>query len=155
MLLKSQLRWPERDSRMKDYPLLKIVLYGRLSTGNRGTEASKRRYKESLKKFFSTCHIDHSQWSTVATDRGTWRHIIHQAVLFFGDSFKINLREKRRRRKYRIVSAVVPDVTFNSSHCDHACLSRIGLVSHKRACCRHGKPLSYKLRLQSEAKTEE
>ena len=69
MLMKSQLRWAEHVSRMGDYRLPKMVLYGKLSTGHRDRKAPKARYEDSLKKSLSTCHIDHSQWSTLAADR--------------------------------------------------------------------------------------
>ena len=69
MLLKSQLRWAGHVSRMEDHRLPKIALYGELSTGNRDRGAPKKRYKDSLKKSLSACHIDHQQWCTLAADR--------------------------------------------------------------------------------------
>ena len=60
MLMKSQLRWAEHVSRMGDYRLPKMVLYGELSTGHSDRQAQKKCYKESLKKLLNTCHIDHS-----------------------------------------------------------------------------------------------
>ena len=138
MLLKSQLRWAGHVSRMDDHRLPKIVLYGELSTGHRDRGAPKKRFKDSLKKSLGACHIDHSQWSTLAVDRDTWRHIIHQAASSFEDSRKNNLRDKRHKRKTCVASAVIPDVTFVCSRCGRTCLSRIGLVSHERACSRRG-----------------
>ena len=70
MLMKTQLRWAGHVSRMEDHRLPKIVLYGELSTGHRDRGAPKKRYKDSLKKSLSTCHIDHRQWSALAADRG-------------------------------------------------------------------------------------
>ena len=142
MLLKSQLRWAGHVFRMGDHRLPKIALYGELSTGHRDRGAPKKRYKDSLKKSLGACHIDHRQWSTLAADRVTWRHIISQAVSSFEDSHKNNLKEKRRMRKNREASAVVPEVTFDCSRCGRTCLSRIGLVSHERACSRRGQPPS-------------
>ena len=72
MLMKTQLRWAGHVSRMEDHRLPKIVLYGELSTGHRDRGAPKKRYKDSLKKSLSTCHIDHRQWSALAADRGAW-----------------------------------------------------------------------------------
>ena len=118
-----------------------MIMYGELSTGHRDKGASKRRYKNSLKKPLSTCHLDHSQWSTLAADQGTWRHIIHQTASFFKDFRRVNLKEKPCRRKNRDASTVVLDRTFNCSRCGRTCLSRIGLTSHERAFCRRGNPL--------------
>ena len=143
ILLKSQLRWTGHVSRMDNHRLPKIALCGELSTGHRNRGAPKKRYKDSLKKSLGACHINHSQWSTLAADRVTWRHIIHQAVSFFEDSRKNNLKEKRRRRKnIEASTTTVPGVTFDCSRCGRTCLSRIGLVSHERACSRRGQPAS-------------
>jgi len=142
MLLKSQLRWAGHVSRMEEHRLPKIALYGELSTGHRDRGAPKKRYKDSLKKSLGACHIDHRQWSTLAADRQAWRHTVHQAVSSFEDSRRSNLKEKRRMKKDREASAAVPDQTFDCSRCGRTCLSRIGLVSHQRACSRRGQPLS-------------
>ena len=143
ILLKSQLRWAGHVSRMDVHRLPKIALYGELSTGHRNRRALKKQYKDSLKKSLGACHIDHRQWSALAADRITWRHIIHQAVSSFEDSRKNNLREKHCRRKNREAStATVPGMTFDCSRCGRTCLSRIGLVSHERACSRRGQPPS-------------
>ena len=137
MLLKSQLRWAGHVSRMEDHRLPKIALYGELSTGHRERGAPKKRYKDSLKKSLGACHIDHHQWSTLAADRQAWRHTVHQAVSSFEDSRRTHLKEKRRRRKER-ESQQPPEQTFDCSRCGRTCLSRIGLVSHQRACSRRG-----------------
>ena len=46
LLLKSQLRWAGHVTRMQDYRLPKIALYGELSSGHREVGAPKKRYKE-------------------------------------------------------------------------------------------------------------
>ena len=50
----------------------KIVLYGELSTDHHHRGLSKKRYNDSLKKTLGACHIDHHQWSTLASDRQAW-----------------------------------------------------------------------------------
>ena len=142
MLMKSQLRWAGHVSRMGDYSLPKMILYGELSTGHLDRGGPKKRYKNFLKKLLSTCHIDHSQWSTLAADRGTWRHIIHQAAFSFEDYCRINLKEKRCRRKNCDASTIVLDIIFICSRCGGTCLSRISLLSHERACSRRWNPSS-------------
>ena len=148
MLLKAQLRWAGHVSRMEDHHLPKITLYGELSSGQRDRGAPKKRYKDSLRKYLGVCHIDCSQWSALAADRAAWRYTVHQAVSSFEASRKEDLREKRRRRKIRAVSTATsePGQTFDCSHCGRTCLSRIGLVSHQRACSRRGQPPLFNLR---------
>ena len=142
MLLKSQLRWAGHVFRMEDHRLPKITLYGELSTGHRDIGGPKKRYKDSLKKSLGACHIDHRQWSTLAADREDWRLTVHRAVSSFEDSRMDGLKERRRKRKERTATAAVPEKTFDCSHCGRICLSRIGLVSHQRACSRRGHPPS-------------
>ena len=60
--------------------LLKIALYGKLSTSYCDRRAPKKRFKDSLKKTLSTCHIDHYQWSTLTVDRQAWPRSVHQVV---------------------------------------------------------------------------
>ena len=74
MLLKIQLRWAGHVSRMEDHRLLKIILYGKLSSGLRNRGAPKKRYKDNRKKSLGACNISHLEWTTLAEDRGTWRY---------------------------------------------------------------------------------
>ena len=57
MLLKSRLRWTGYVSRMEDYRLPKIVMYGELATGHRHVETPETRFKDGLKKFLGASHI--------------------------------------------------------------------------------------------------
>ena len=136
MILKYQLRWAGHVSRMEDHRLPKIVLYGELSTGHRERGAPKKRFKDSLKRSLTTCNIDHKQWSDLAADRVAWRHTIHQAAAQFEADRRNSLKDKRQRRKAPAASTTTPDITFPCRHCSRPCLSRIGLVSHERACSR-------------------
>ncbi|KAJ7414990.1 hypothetical protein WISP_80188 [Willisornis vidua] len=58
MLMRTQLRWARHISRMEDHRLLKIVLYGELTTSCHKRGAPKKRYKDSLKQHLSLDHID-------------------------------------------------------------------------------------------------
>ncbi|KAJ8021516.1 hypothetical protein HOLleu_38750 [Holothuria leucospilota] len=97
MLIKSQLR-VGHVSRMADHRLPRIITYGELSTGHRDRWQPKKRYKVCLRKILSTFNIDYHQWSTLAADRGTWRHTTQEAV-----SFEMNRRasldDKRQKTK--------------------------------------------------------
>ena len=110
--MKAQLRWAGHVSRMEDHRLPKIALYGELSSGHRDRGAPKKRYKDTLKKSLSACHIDHRQWSALAADRDAWRRTIHQSVSSFENNRRATLVEKRSRRKNRVATAPTPDTTF-------------------------------------------
>ena len=123
---------------LEGHRLLKIALYGELSTGHCDGGVPKKRYKDSLKKILGSCHIDYHQWSTFAVDRQLWRRTVHH-VSTLENSRWANLKEKRRRRKIRGASTAILDQTFNCSRCSRTCQSRIDLVSHQRACSRPGQ----------------
>ncbi|KAI8491008.1 hypothetical protein Bbelb_314270 [Branchiostoma belcheri] len=114
MLLKIQLRWAGHVSRMEGHGLPMIVLYGELSTGQRNRGAPKKRFKDCprrsiSRKSLSSCNIDHSQWSALATDRAVWRHTVHESVSAFERRRRTALKEKRSKRKNRTVTAPTPD----------------------------------------------
>ncbi len=140
MVLKVQLRWAGHVSWMEKHRLPKIVLYGELSSAYRNIGAPRKRYKDSLKKSLTACCIDHRQWATRAADRDSWQRTVQQAFSLFEDTRRASIEDIRRRRKKRVPPAPILDQTFTCSHCDRTCLSRIGPVSHQRACRKRGCP---------------
>ena len=143
MLLKCQLRWAGHVTRMEEHLLPKIIVYGELSAGHRDRGTPKKRYKNCLKKSPKSCNIDLHQLTTIAAERDGWRHTVHTAVKNV-ETFRCEaLKEKRQQRKTRAAATLEnpnPDQTFKCRHYPRAYLSRIGLVSHKRACSRRGRP---------------
>ncbi|KAJ7405485.1 hypothetical protein WISP_139280 [Willisornis vidua] len=137
MLLRMQLRCTGHVSRMEDHHLLKIVLYGELTTGCRKREALKKRCKDSLKQHLSLGHIDCHQWSTLASNRDSWRHTIHDAAASFENAQRVSLEEKRQHRKNRS-SPISPKETFHCVFCDQTCLSPISLFCHQHASSKGG-----------------
>ena len=142
MILKYQLRWAGHVSRMEDHRLPKIVMFSELSSGQRERGAPKKRFKDSLKKSLTACNIDHRQWSDLAANRVAWRHTIHEAAAQFEVDRKNSLKDKRQRRKACAASTTTPNISLPCSHCSRPCLSRIDLVSHKRACSRRQRGLT-------------
>ena len=140
MLLKIQLRWAGHVARMDDHRLPKIILYGELSSGLRNRGAPKKRYKDTLKKSLGACNISHLEWTTLAEDRGAWRRTISKAASSFESSRRSAIEEKRQRRKNSAATTPNPDQTFTCCHCNRTCRSRIGLISHERACRKRGLP---------------
>ena len=122
----------------------KVVLYGELSTRHRDRGAPKKRYQVCLKKSLIVCHIDCQQWSDKAVDRDAWRHTVHKAASLFEENRRDSLKDKRQRRKAQAASTTEnPDLTYMCRHCTRTCLSRIGLLSHERACSRRGQQPSW------------
>ncbi|XP_069778346.1 uncharacterized protein [Narcine bancroftii] len=127
-LLKIKLRWVGHVSRMEDHRLPKIVLYGKLSTSHRDRGDQRRGLKKSL----GACHIDHRQWADITSNRVSWRLTVRRAATSFEEDQRAHLTVKRQRRKNPTPNPNQP--IFPCIRCNHICLSRIGLVSHKRAC---------------------
>ena len=138
MLLKIQLHWAGHVSRMADHRLPKIILYGELSSGLRNRGASKKRCKDTLKKSLGACNISHHEWITLAKDCGAWRRTISKAASSFESFRRSAIEEKRQRRKNSTATTPNPVETFTCCHCNWTCRSRIGLISHKRACRKRG-----------------
>ena len=134
-LLKTQLGWAGHVFRMADHRLPKIVL----SSGCRNRGAHRKRYKDMLKKALKVCNINPHQWTTQAADRNAWRHTIRQATSAFKASRRASLEEKRARRKNSVRAESSTNQTFPCSHCGLICRSRIGCISHLRACTRCGQ----------------
>ncbi|KAL0195131.1 hypothetical protein M9458_008703, partial [Cirrhinus mrigala] len=118
LLLRTQLHWAGHVSRMEDYRLAKIILYGELATGHRDRGAPKKRYKDCLKKSLNACHIDHRQWSSIVADRATWSSTIQRAATFFEESRRISLKDKGLRKKNS--DAATQNQTFPCTHCGRA-----------------------------------
>ncbi|KAJ7419593.1 hypothetical protein WISP_52978 [Willisornis vidua] len=111
---------------MEDHRHLKIALCGELASGCHKRGALKGRYKDSLKQHLSLGHIDCYQWSTLAYNRDSWRHTVHDTAASFENACTVSLEKKRQRRKNRPLP-ISPREMFRCAFCDQTCLSRIGL----------------------------
>ena len=95
MLLKIQLCWAGHVARMEDHRLPKIMLYSELSFSLRNREATKKHYKDTLKKSLGACNIIHLEWATLAEDCGAWRCTISKATSSFKSSRRSAIEEKQ------------------------------------------------------------
>ena len=139
--LKSDLRWAGHVSRVNDYRLPKMVLYGELSTGHCDRGVLKRLHINSLNKCLNTCHIDLASgilWVPTTAFGTTSSTRLPPLLRIIAKPIE---RKKSRKKKYWKASAVIPDVTFYYSLCGRPCLSRIDLASHEHACSILGNPL--------------
>ena len=136
LLLKSQMRWVGHVSRMEDCRLPKMVFYGELKTGWRERGAPNKRYKDNFKNALINCRINQDHWAEVASDRDLWRQSVHRAVTSFEENRIQASKEKRRKRKEHAATPTdtAKNTVYVCSNCNRACLSQIGLFSHKRKC---------------------
>ena len=91
------------------------------SPGLRNRGAPKKRFKDTLKMPLGACNISHLEWTTLAKDRGTWRHTINKAASSFKSSQRTAIEEKRQRRKNSAATTPNPDETFTRCHCNWTC----------------------------------
>ncbi|KAJ7420657.1 hypothetical protein WISP_46995 [Willisornis vidua] len=95
MLMRTQLHWAGHVSRREDHRLPKIVLYGELATSCCKRGAPKRRYKD----FLSLGHTDCHQWSTLVSNRDSWRYTIHDAAASFENACRVSPDEKTTQKE--------------------------------------------------------
>ena len=133
-VLKNRLRWLGHVSRMDQDRLPLITLYGELSLGHRDVGLPKKRYKDLLKSSLSSCSIDQSTWYQLASNRADWRKRVFDGVSTFESERKAQAAEKRKRRKDNTAIKPIVNQSYSCSFCSRVCLSRIGLISHERAC---------------------
>ncbi|KAJ7412551.1 hypothetical protein WISP_95712 [Willisornis vidua] len=86
------------------------LLYGELATSCCKRASPKKRYKESLKQHLSLGHIDCHQWSTLASNRDSWRHTIHDAAASFENALKVSLEKKRTQKEPFLANIAKGDV---------------------------------------------
>ena len=142
MLVKTQLCWAGHVSRMKDYHLPKIDLHGELASGHRTRGASKKRYKDALKKrtrvHATSDPLSGLPWKrTVALCDTPLKELLKPWKKFAEPPYK----RRNRGGIFKDKAAVkpTPNETFSCRHYKRAFLSRIGLISNERACRRRGQ----------------
>ena len=104
ILLQVQLRWAGHITKMEDVRLPKAILFSGLQEGKSDRGASRKRYKDQLKRQLAQEGISHQSWQQEASDRDSWRPSVRKASCQFeAERFKA-AKEKRRRQKERAAS---------------------------------------------------
>lgn len=138
LLRKSRLRWLGHVNRMAPERLPRQVLYGELATGTRAVGRPKLRYKDVCKATLKDFHIEINSWQNISLDRNLWRHATHNGMkAYAGDLEQRHQIRRTRRHESRNGRNSAENVQFVCVVCQRACLSRIGLISHERACRRN------------------
>ena len=154
---KMQLRWAGHVARMSDDRNPKQLLVGELTIGTRTVGRPLLRWKDSLKDTLKQSNISTTQWQDTATDRSTWRRSIHDGLMLYDESRRQrNATKRARRHRARNATSSARNATSSARnatssqdaymcrHCGKTCSSRIGILSHERACnkqrhrCQHG-----------------
>ena len=132
--IRHQLRWTGHVIRMPDNRIPKQMLYGQLKEGKRTQGGQRKRYKDNIKGNLKKCHIDPRTWEEKATDRTTWRNLVHEGAARYNDDLRRAAHEKRRLRKEKATTKPAQSnpttTTFPCPHCTRIIGSRIGLYAH-------------------------
>ena len=114
---------------------LELFFFGRTQQRQAWQRCSCRYYKNQLKRQLAQAGVDHKAWQTLALDRIEWRSTNKRAAQQFEDSRVNTAKEKRKHRKESANQAMsCSNQTFPCSTCSRIFKSRIGLISHQRAC---------------------
>ena len=131
MIQERQLRWTGHVTRMDHSRLPKAVFYSELQRGKRPRGRPKLRYKDTLERTLKACRIDVED-KTVC--RSQWRQIIRTGTAVSEDARTAAAIETHRRRHAASPQVTCSDPSQVCSGCGRVCHSRIGLLSHKKAC---------------------
>ena len=119
---KMQLRWAGHVTRMSDDRISKQLLFGELTIGPRTVGRPLLRWKDSLKDTLKQSNISTTHWQDTATDRSD-------------DSRReTNASKRAHRRAARNATSSASQDAYTCRHCGRTCSSRIGILSHERAC---------------------
>ena len=132
---KMQLRWAGHVARMSDNRIPKQLLFGELAIGTRTVGRPLLRWKDSLKDTLKQSNISTTHWQDTATDRSAWRRSIHDGLVLYDDSRRErNATKRARRHAARNATSSASQDAYMCRHCGRTCSSRIGILSHERAC---------------------
>ena len=131
IVCKMQFRLAGHVARMSDDRVPKQLLFGELTTGTRTVGRPLLRWNDSLKDTLKQSNISATQWQDTATDRSTWRRSVHDGLMLYDNSRRV--RNATRRHAARNATTASQDA-YMCRHCVRTCRSRIGFLSHERAC---------------------
>ena len=131
MLLHRQLRWLGHVIRMPLSRLPHCVLYNQLGLGRRTVGGQRKRFKDHIKSILKKCNIPFSRLETLASNRATRRSTCAFGMSYFDDEYD-RAAALRRRHQHTPVLCPIPDSDHQCPLCGRQCLSRIGLLSHRK-----------------------
>ena len=114
--------------RMPENRLPRQIMYGELVQGQRRVGGPRKRYKDRLKQSLRMCDISPEFFETEAADRQNWRSACSRAASAFNSKYN-SAADERRARRHRVPD---PNGTCRCEVCGRVCLTRIGLLSHRR-----------------------
>ena len=138
LLRQRRLRWLGHVRRMEDGRIPKDLLYGELSTGERGAGRPQLRFRDVCKRDLKAIGMDTVCWEELATDRSKWRSNLHSCLKTSEESLTTAAEVKRAQRKKKETAPTATTIntvcTYVCNICNRHCLSRIGLYSHSKHC---------------------
>ena len=92
-------------------------------------------WKDSLKDTLKQSNISTTHWQDTETDRSAWWRSIHDGLVLYDDSRRErNATKRARRHAVRNATSSASQDAYMCRHCGRTCSSRIGILSHERAC---------------------
>lgn len=128
-----RLRWLGHTARMSNHRLPKAILYGELEEGKRERGRPKLRFLDACKQDMKDLNIDKDKWEDTAASRPAWREALTMGKKAHHSRWISDLQEKREKRK----RPATKDPMYQCTHCKRLCASRIGLISHTKACAKN------------------
>ncbi len=131
---KMQLRWAGHVARMSDDRIPKVVVW-RAHNRNKNCRPPTSALEGLTQRQFKQSNISTTHWQDTATDRSAWWRSIHDGIVLYNDSRRESNATKRARRyAARNATSSASQDAYMCRHCGRTCSSRIGILSHERAC---------------------
>ena len=116
-----------------------IACQGKSSTGNCVRASDTRadhslRFKDVCKRDLSLVEMNTNTSGVIAPDRDAWRHGVKKGALRAETKVRAEATIKRAARKKRQGLVSREATSYICTICNKVCHSRIGLLSHSKAC---------------------
>lgn len=134
ILSKRRMRWLGHVRRMDNNRIPKQFLFGELVSGHRPQGRPKLRFHDVCKDTMKHLQIDHKTWEWTASDRVTWRTVIHTGAVRQEKELRSEWEANRRRRREKVNQTNPTQDVFICRFCSRQCRSNIGRISHERSC---------------------
>ena len=142
LLRQCQLCWLGHVHHMEDGQILKDILYGELTSGQRSIGCLQLRYKDACKRDMKALNININSWEDLAANCTSWRSTLHKQLQNSEKKLTAVAAEKQAHKKE--TAANRPESMHRCNLCDQDCHSHIDLYSYRRCCSSRADSLDKK-----------